>query len=85
MVVATVFEATTIDGLFTKNLPKEIRGSLNGVYNFFGNLGLLIFSKLGGYLYDHVGPTMPFWIVIIADFLFALLIIILRLLRKFNQ
>jgi MFS family permease len=84
MMVSTVFENTTIDGLFTKNLPKEIRGSLNGVYNFFGNFGVLLFSKLGGYLYDSVGPSTPFMIVIVADVVFASFIIVLKLCGKFN-
>ena len=41
-----------IDGLFSKNLKKEIRGTLNGVYYTFGSLGMLVFAKLGGYLFD---------------------------------
>eukprot|EP00347_Sterkiella_histriomuscorum_P014482 403360706 len=49
-----------IDGLFSKNLKKEIRGTLNGVYFTFGSLGMLAFAKIGGYLYDQVSQDMPF-------------------------
>lgn len=85
LVVGTLFENTTVDGLFNKNLPKEIRGTLNGAYNFFGNIGILLFSKIGGILYDKVSPNAPFIIVCVCDVLFALLIIVLLKMKKFNQ
>jgi hypothetical protein len=44
MVMASFMENTTLDGVFTKNLPKDIRGALNGIYAFFGTIGILVFS-----------------------------------------
>jgi len=85
MVMASFLENTTIDGMFAKNLPKEIRGSLNGVYAFFGNLGVMIFAKVGGYLYDHYGPNYPFMFVGVCDIVFFTFIVLLRLCNKFNQ
>lgn len=85
MVVGTLFENTTIDGLFAKNLPKEIRGSLNGAYNFFGNIGLALFSKFGGIFYDSVGPTSPFILVGICDVAFAIFVFILWKVKIFTH
>lgn len=84
-VLGTVFENTTVDGLFNKNLPKDIRGTLNGAYNFFGNVGILIFSKIGGYLYDSAGPNSPFIFLGICDIAFALLIVGLKLTNKIKD
>ena len=84
MFVGSLFENTTLDGLFNKNMPKDIRATLNSAYNFFGNVGLLIFTKLGGYLYDNVGPSVPFLVVAACDFAFVILIIVLRMCGKFN-
>lgn len=72
LILGTVLENITIDGTFTKNLPKDIRGTLNGAYAFFGNLGLLIFSKIGGSVYDSVGPAAPFVIVMVCDLIFII-------------
>ena len=84
LLLASAFENTAVDGLFNKNLRKEIRGSLNGAYNFFGNVGLLVFSGVGGYLYNGVGPRAPLAFVIFCDLAFAILCIVMRLLNKFN-
>ena len=84
MILGSLFENVTIDGLFCKNLPKDIRGTLNGAYNFFGNIGVLIFSSVAGYLYDHIGPNVPFAVVGVCDIIFAFGVICLRLSGKFN-
>jgi MFS family permease len=78
-------ENIALDGVFNKNLPKDIRGTLNSGYSFFGGIGLLCFTKLGGYLYDNVSPNSPFVFVGICDVAFAFLVILLKLCGKFNQ
>jgi MFS family permease len=85
LVLSSFLENTTIDGLFTKNLPKDIRGTLNGIYAFFGQIGILIFAKVGGYLYDNMGPTYPFIFVAICDLVFCAFVVALRLLKIFNH
>jgi hypothetical protein len=58
---ATIFyignqmENITIRSLFSKNLEREIRGTMNSVMFLVSSVGLLLFSKIGGYLYDNVG------------------------------
>lgn len=43
------------DSLFAKNIPKDIRGTMQGIYTFFGTIGGLWFSKLGGWMHDEYG------------------------------
>ena len=85
MVIGTLFQSVTVDGLFSKSLPKDIRGTLNGVYSFFGFVGLLFFTKFGGKMFDTVGPRSPFFLVAWLDLAFALLIITLALCGKFKK
>lgn len=84
LVIGTVLENIAIDGTFTKNVPKDIRGTMTATYNFFGKVGILIFSGIAGYLYDSVGPKAPFIAVVFCDIAFAALIIGLRICKKFN-
>ncbi|CDW84532.1 mfs transporter [Stylonychia lemnae] len=74
-----------IDGLFSKNLKKEIRGTLNGVYYFFGSLGMLLYAKLGGYLYDNVSQDTPFYIASGLNVAFGTLVLILSLTKTFKH
>ena len=57
LVLGSLFENTTLDGLFNKNLPKDIRGTLNSIYNLFGGIGIIILAVLGGYLSDNVNEA----------------------------
>ncbi|MGN7612220.1 magnetosome biogenesis transporter MamH [Magnetococcales bacterium HHB-1] len=49
--------------------PKEIRGSVLGVFNTVGCIGIIFFLLVGGILFDYVGPTAPFIFTGIANFL----------------
>lgn len=84
-ILGTLFENTTVDGMFNKHLPKDIRGTLNGTYNFFGNIGILLYSKIGGILYDKVSPNAPFILLGACDIAFASLVIGLYLCGKFKH
>ena len=77
MILATICENTSVDTIFNKNLPKETRGILNGAYSFAGQLGILIFSLLAGWMFDNIGPKTPFYLIGVLDFLYAILVIIL--------
>jgi MFS family permease len=44
------------------------RGALAGVYSFFGALGIIVTSKVGGWLFDSIGETSAFWVVAAASF-----------------
>jgi len=49
--------------LVAQEAPIDVRGSVLGVFAFCGALGLLAMSKIGGHLYDTVGPGAPFLLV----------------------
>ncbi len=40
--------------------PVKYRGSVFGMQNFFGALGILFISSTGGYMFDLIGPGTPF-------------------------
>lgn len=76
MIVATIIENISVDSIFAKNLPKETRGVLNGVYSFAGQIGILLYSLVGGWLFDFAGPKSPFALIGILDSLYAIGVIL---------
>jgi MFS family permease len=49
--------------LIGQEAPKSKRGSVVGVFNSCGAIGILIASSIGGRLFDSVGPSAPFILV----------------------
>lgn len=45
----------------------EHRGAFSGVYSFFGALGIIVTSKVGGHLFDRVHETASFSVVAISS------------------
>lgn len=82
MVVGTIIENIAVDSIFNKNLPKETRGLLSGVYSFGGQVGILIYSFLAGYLFDKIGPKSPFILIGVLDAMYAIYVIIFSLKNK---
>jgi hypothetical protein len=41
----------------------EVKGSIAGVYSLYGGAGILLLTKLGGYLFDEVSFGAPFYIM----------------------
>ncbi|KAL8670925.1 MAG: hypothetical protein Q9168_004557 [Polycauliona sp. 1 TL-2023] len=42
---------------------EHLKGTIAGVYSFAGSLAILILTKLGGVLFDSVGPKAPFYLL----------------------
>jgi hypothetical protein len=61
---STVLTSTLLLG---KEAPVHIRGSVFGLQNFFGALGILVISAGGGRLFDSIGPHAPFIVMAIAN------------------
>ena len=59
--------------LIGKEAPEAARGSVIGVFNFCGALGILILTGVGGILFDRIGPWAPFMLVGVLNALVALL------------
>jgi len=71
LILGTLMENITIDCLLLRKADIKIRGVLYSTAVSFGYLGLLIFSLVGGVLFDKYGPYMPFAFVGLLDFTFA--------------
>lgn len=72
MVVATIAEQISCDSIFMKNLNKETRGILSGAYSFVGQVGILVFSLIGGWMFDNLGSKAPFVAIGFLDSGFAM-------------
>ncbi len=46
--------------LTVDHAPRELLGSVLGVFNVLGGLGIIFFVQIGGFLFDYVGPPAPF-------------------------
>jgi len=57
--------ATTV--LLGQEAPAQYRGSVFGMLNFFGAIGILAISSGGGFLYDLIAPGAPFITIGIAN------------------
>ena len=49
-----------INSYFYKVIKKEYKGTVNGIFLFFGTLGILLISKVGSLLFEHVSKSGPF-------------------------
>jgi MFS family permease len=50
-------------GVIGQEAPEDIRGSVLGLFNFAGSLGILTISLVGGFLFDAWMPGAPFVVV----------------------
>lgn len=44
LILATVVENVSVEVLFMRGMPGDVRGAMNGVFHFFGQLGILFFT-----------------------------------------
>nr|KAJ3418993.1 hypothetical protein HK105_007548 [Polyrhizophydium stewartii] len=51
------------------SVPREARGGVAGVSSLFGAVGILIITKLGGYLFDSWSSGAPFFVVSVMHIL----------------
>ena len=69
LIIMTVVEAVSIEVLFMRGMPSAIRGTMTGVLAFFGLLGTLIFTLVGGQMFDRIDRSAPFVFLGLMDFL----------------
>ena len=65
------------EALVADTSGSERRGLSFGFYTFASGLGAVVGPLVGGWLYDQVGPTAPFYFTAALVFLGALLIVLL--------
>ncbi|MDP6675382.1 MAG: MFS transporter [Gammaproteobacteria bacterium] len=71
--------------LIGQEAPKAKRGSVVGVFNSCGAIGILIASSIGGRLFDSVGPSAPFILVGVFNGIVLLAAIAVRILSPGTQ
>jgi MFS family permease len=49
--------------LVGQEAPPSARGAITGMFAFFGALGILFITKIGGIMYDGIGPAAPFVLI----------------------
>lgn len=47
----------------------HLKGTIAGLYSFFGGAGILLLTKLGGWLFDEAGRGAPFWLMAAFNFI----------------
>ena len=60
-----------------RDMPGDVRGTMNGLLHFFGQVGILLFTKIGGHLFDTVGPSAPFGMLGCCDVIIGLIALLL--------
>ncbi|ARN73391.1 MFS transporter [Oceanicoccus sagamiensis] len=55
--------------LIGQEAPKSERGSVVGMFNVFGAVGILVATGIGGRMFDQIGPAAPFVLIGMANFL----------------
>ena len=68
-----------VETLFLKGIPADIRGTMLGLFWFFAMFGILLFTIIGGQLFDKVGPASPFGGLLVADSFFFVLMSLMGL------
>lgn len=68
--ISAFLGAQTVIG---KEAPEAVRGSVIGAFNFCGALGILVLTGVGGWLFDHIGPWAPFFLVGLLNALIAIM------------
>ncbi|HIJ63707.1 MAG TPA: MFS transporter, partial [Rhodospirillaceae bacterium] len=69
--------------LTVDHAPKELLGSVLGVFNVLGGIGIIFFVQIGGFLFDYVGPPAPFVFTGVGNLIITLFAVrILRVERR---
>ena len=82
MLAFTGIQSVTVESFFAKLCPSDIAGTMKGIFNFFGQLGVVIITVCSGKLYDLHGPTSTYILVGILDLALAVLTLTLLCLGK---
>jgi MFS family permease len=76
--VGQVMMNSAFGALQTDLTPQEERGKVNGFTNFINFILMALGSLLGGFMYEHIAPEMPFFfaiILIIPSFVLTLIMV----------
>ena len=72
-----------LTGRFAQETSRQhLKGSIAGVYSLAGAAGILLLTKLGGYLFDRVSPSAPFYMLASFNGLLLLLGLLCGILKE---
>jgi MFS family permease len=74
--ISAFFGATT---LISQEAPVRERGTVMGMFNTSGAIGIFIAAGVGGRLFDSVGPWAPFMLIGVASFLIVIMAVLVRI------
>ncbi|KAL8874618.1 MAG: hypothetical protein Q9174_000081 [Haloplaca sp. 1 TL-2023] len=80
-------EATTLlhNELPATQTHEHLQGTVAGIYSFSGSLAILILTKLGGFLFDHTGSQMPFYLLALFNALLLLAAVGCAIMENFTD
>lgn len=72
-----------LSGIQAENVSdlSNVKGSIAGVYSLYGGAGILLLTKLGGYLFDKVSFGAPFYIMATFNAILMAACVLIRLLQ----
>ena len=85
LIIFTVIEAIAIEVLLMRGMPSQIRGTMMGMFAFFGQLGTLCFTLVGGQMFDRIDRSAPFVFLGIMDTLLVIMTLGLICIGKFKS
>jgi len=74
--ISAFFGATT---LISQEAPARERGTVMGMFNTSGAIGIFIAAGIGGRLFDSIGPFAPFVLIGVISLFICLLAIVVRI------
>mmetsp|Transcript_11304 Transcript_11304/g.15501 ORF Transcript_11304/g.15501 Transcript_11304/m.15501 type:complete len:212 (+) Transcript_11304:854-1489(+) len=77
MMVTSLLEVVSIEVLYLKKMPGDIRGVMTSLFGLFGMLGVLIFTYVGSVIYESSGANGPFVVLGSCDMIIAIMVIVL--------
>ncbi|MCJ1397051.1 hypothetical protein MMC11_000243 [Xylographa trunciseda] len=63
----------------------QLKGSIAGVYSLTGGVGILLLTKLGGFLFDAKSPASPFYMLCVFNGLLLVVLILQGILEAFQD
>ena len=83
LIIFSVVESVSIEVLLMRGMPNKIRGTMMGLFNFFGVMGSLSFTLIGGQIFDRIDRCAPFIYLALMDTVLVLTCLTLTALGKF--
>ncbi|RKF63942.1 putative major facilitator superfamily transporter [Erysiphe neolycopersici] len=63
----------------------HLKGSIAGIYSLFGGAAILILTKLGGYLFDTLSTSSPFYIMATFNGLWMIAAVVIGIFRELKM